>query len=71
PVEIARIAPSAATGWEHIRLYRYEHQGSIRFPAAEIESAMWVPVATLNAWIQNCPEDFASGFLECWKASQR
>jgi 16S rRNA (adenine1518-N6/adenine1519-N6)-dimethyltransferase len=67
PVEIARLKPSAATGWEHIRLYRYEHQGSIRFPAAEIESAMWVPVATLNTWIQNCPQDFASGFLECWK----
>lgn len=71
PTEIARLKPSAATGWEHIRLYRYEHQGSIRFPAAEIESAMWLPIAVLEAWIAARPEDFASGFLECWKASQR
>ncbi len=71
PTEIARLKPSAATGWEHIRLYRYEHQGNIRFPAAEIESAMWFPIPVLEAWIKARPEDFASGFLECWKASQR
>ena len=71
PTEIARLKPSATTGWEHIRLYRYEHQGNIRFPAAEIESAMWLPIPVLEAWIKTRPEDFASGFLECWKASQR
>jgi 16S rRNA (adenine1518-N6/adenine1519-N6)-dimethyltransferase len=70
PTEIARLKPSATTGWEHIRLYRYEHQGNIRFPAAEIESAMWLPIPVLEAWIKARPEDFASGFLECWKASQ-
>ncbi len=71
PTEIARLKPSAATGWEHIRLYRCEHQGNIRFPAAEIESAMWLPLPVLEAWIKARPEDFASSFLECWKASQR
>ena len=71
PTEIARLKPSAATGWEHIRLYRYEHQGNIRFPAAEIESAMWLPLPVLEAWIKARPEDFASGFLECWYATNR
>ena len=71
PTEIARLKPSAATGWEHIRLYRYEHQGNIRHPAAEIESAMWFPIPVLEAWIKARPEDFASGFLECWTASNR
>ena len=71
PTEIARLKPSAATGWEHIRLYRYEHQGNIRYPAAEIESAMWFPIPVLEAWIKARPEDFASGFLACWKASNR
>ena len=71
PTEIARLKPSAATGWEHIRLYRYEHQGNIRYPAAEIESAMWFPIPVLEAWIKARPEDFASGFLECWKALNR
>jgi len=71
PTEIARLKPSAPTGWEHIRLYRYEHQGNIRYPAAEIESAMWFPIPVLDAWIKACAEDFASGFLECWKALNR
>ena len=71
PTEIARLKPSAATGWEHIRLYRYEHQGNIRYPAAEIESAMWFPIPVLEAWIKARPEDFASGFLACWTASNR
>jgi 16S rRNA (adenine1518-N6/adenine1519-N6)-dimethyltransferase len=71
PTEIARLKPCAATGWEHIRLYRYEHQGSIRFPAAEIESAMWLAIPVLEAWIKARPEDFASGFLECWYATNR
>lgn len=71
PTEIARLKPSAATGWEHIRLYRYEHQGNIRHPAAEIESAMWLPILVLEAWIKARPEDFATGFLECWKATQK
>ena len=67
PEEIARIAPSAETGWEHIRLYRARHDGSLRFPAAEVETAMWFPLAEVAAWVAANPSDFASGFLVCWK----
>jgi len=70
PEEIARISPSEATGWEHVRLFRTYHQGSISYPAAEIEAAMWFPLAEISAWIENRREDFATGFLECWKAYQ-
>ena len=37
--------------------------------AAEVEAAAWFPVAELEAWIAARPEDFASGFIECWKAA--
>lgn len=65
--EVGRIKPCAETGWEHVRLYRTRHDGSVKFPCAEIDAAMWFPVAEVEAWIANRPADFASGFLECWK----
>jgi len=69
PEELAVIGPSAATGWEHVRLYRCRHHGSIRYPCSEIDTAAWFPLEELKAWIGARPEDFASGFLECWKAT--
>ncbi len=71
PEEIARIAPSAETGWEHLRLYRTGYSGALRFPAAEVEAAAWFPVEEIEAWIAARPEDFASGFIECWKAAAK
>lgn len=68
PLEIARIAPSIHTGWEHVRLYQVHHSGPIRYPAAEIQAAMWFPVAVIDAWLASNPADFASGFIECWRA---
>lgn len=65
--EIARVKACPATGWEHVRLYRTRHDGSLRYPCAEIDAAMWFPVAEVEAWVANRPEDFASGFLECWR----
>lgn len=69
PEEIARIAPCEDTGWEHVRLYRAAHAGPIRYPAAEVEAASWFPVTEIEAWIAARPEDFASGFIACWKAA--
>ncbi|MEI6177381.1 MAG: 16S rRNA (adenine(1518)-N(6)/adenine(1519)-N(6))-dimethyltransferase RsmA [Verrucomicrobiota bacterium] len=70
PEEIACIAPSEETGWEHVRLYRTHHSGSVRFPAAEVESATWFPIPEIEAWIAARPEDFASGFIACWNAAR-
>jgi len=70
PEEIGRIAPCEETGWEHVRLYRTRHSGAVRFPAAEVEAAAWFPIAEIAAWIAARPEDFASGFIECWKTAR-
>lgn len=67
PEEIARITPCAETGWEHVRLYRVRYDGSLRYPSAEVETAVWFPLAELAAWIAARPADFAPGFLECWE----
>jgi 16S rRNA (adenine1518-N6/adenine1519-N6)-dimethyltransferase len=68
--EIGRIPPSQATGWEHVRLYLARWDGTPRFPCAEVEAAMWMSPDTLGQWVAARPEDFASGFLECWKLAR-
>ena len=70
PEEIARLAPCAATGWEHVRLYRTQHNGAIRFPAAEVAAAAWFPRTEIEAWLAARPEDFASGFIACWTVAR-
>lgn len=66
-VEVGRIKPCAETGWEHVRLFAARHDGAVAFPCAEIDAAIYFPQAEVEAWIANRPEDFASGFLECWR----
>jgi 16S rRNA (adenine1518-N6/adenine1519-N6)-dimethyltransferase len=68
--EIARIAPCQETGWEHVRLFQTKHEGSLRFPCAEIDAAVWFPISEIDAWIANRPEDFASGFLACYRVKE-
>ena len=68
--EIARIAPCRNTGWEHVRLFTGDHHGTLRFPCAEIQAAQWFPVDEIDAWTQSRPADFATGFLECWRAAR-
>ena len=70
PAEIARIKPGENTGWEHIRLFRTDYSGSLSFPAAEVEAALWFPVPEIDAWIAAKPDDFASGFIACWEAAK-
>lgn len=68
--EIGRIAPCEATGWEHVRLFLARWDGAPRFPCAEVEAAVWMRPEELAAWIAARPQDFASGFIECWKLAR-
>jgi 16S rRNA (adenine1518-N6/adenine1519-N6)-dimethyltransferase len=62
PEEIGRITPREQTGWEHVH-----YDGSLLYPAAEVEAAQWFPISEIAAWVAGHPADFAPGFLECWK----
>lgn len=71
PVELSRIAripPSEATGWEFVELFRSRQSGPVRFPCSEVEAGLWLPPEEIEAWMARRPGDFASGFLECWRA---
>ena len=65
--EIAAITAGEGTGWEFVRLYRAQHEGPFRLPPAEIESGAFFTVAQIARWIAARPQDFAAGFLECWR----
>ncbi len=63
---LASIEASAMTGWEFVRLYRAGHEGPFQLPQAEIETGRFFPVEVVREWIARRPEDFATGFLECF-----
>ena len=65
--EIAALPASAGTGWEFVRLYRARHDGPFRLPPAEVESGAFFTLAQIGRWIAARPQDFAPGFLECWR----
>jgi 16S rRNA (adenine1518-N6/adenine1519-N6)-dimethyltransferase len=66
--EIAALPPSAATGWEHVRLYRAHHDGPFHLHPAELDGGGFFTLDQIDRWTHARPEDFATGFLECWQA---
>jgi 16S rRNA (adenine1518-N6/adenine1519-N6)-dimethyltransferase len=64
--EIARIAACENTGQEHVRLYLARYDGALRYPCSEIETGQWFSMEDVTAWVARRPQDFASGFIECW-----
>ena len=66
-VELAgKIAACENTGQEFVHVFRAEHEGPFILPRAEIETGGFFPVEVVERWIVERPEDFATGFLECW-----
>lgn len=65
--EFARVAACENTGWEHVRLYLTLYDGAMRYPCSEIETGQWFPMDEIRAWVAARPQDFASGFIECWQ----
>ncbi|HEX3444228.1 MAG TPA: NUDIX domain-containing protein [Chthoniobacterales bacterium] len=65
---IGAIAASHKTGQEFISIYRGSHDGPIRYNALEIETGGFFRLATIDIWIEKRSEDFAPGFLECYRA---
>ncbi|MFT6863753.1 MAG: 16S rRNA (adenine1518-N6/adenine1519-N6)-dimethyltransferase [Akkermansiaceae bacterium] len=65
--EVGKLGAHANTGWEHVRLYATLTNGKVRFPCVEVEYGEWFTMAQIEAWVTEVPEDFAPGFLSCWK----
>jgi 16S rRNA (adenine1518-N6/adenine1519-N6)-dimethyltransferase len=65
---IAKLPASERTGEEFIWLYRAQHDGPFTLAPSEIEHGEFFPAEVVSAWMKARPDDFAPGFLECWKA---
>jgi 16S rRNA (adenine1518-N6/adenine1519-N6)-dimethyltransferase len=66
-VEIGKLSPSSATGMEFITLYVAQHDGALRYPCSEVETVQWFPMEIIDQWLLQSPQDFATGFIECWR----
>ena len=64
---IGTLPPSAATGWEHVHLYRAQHDGPFSLNPAELDGGGFFTLDQVDRWIAARPEDFAGGFLECFR----
>jgi 16S rRNA (adenine1518-N6/adenine1519-N6)-dimethyltransferase len=67
PMEIGRIPASEKTGQEFIRIYLSQAEEIVELNEQEIETGGFFPLSIVDEWIQKRPEDFASGFLECYR----
>jgi|TARA_B110000879_G_scaffold56154_1_gene79230 16S rRNA (adenine1518-N6/adenine1519-N6)-dimethyltransferase len=65
--EVGKLGAHTNTGWEHVRVYATLAQEKVRFPCVEIEYGEWFTMEQIEAWVNGVPEDFAPGFLACWK----
>jgi 16S rRNA (adenine1518-N6/adenine1519-N6)-dimethyltransferase len=65
---VAKLPCLEKTGWEFIWLYWGEHEGPFSLARTEIEHGEFFPVEIVERWVNARPQEFAPGFLECWKA---
>ena len=66
PTQIGQVPASEKTGQEFIRIYQAEADEIVDLNEQEIETGGFFPLAVIDDWIRQRPEDFASGFLECY-----
>jgi 16S rRNA (adenine1518-N6/adenine1519-N6)-dimethyltransferase len=72
PLEkILKLSASARTEHEFVWLYRGKFRGNPIINRREIEAGAFFPPAIIDGWVAARPENFAPGFVECWKAYRR
>jgi 16S rRNA (adenine1518-N6/adenine1519-N6)-dimethyltransferase len=63
---VAKIQASERTGEEFIWLYSGQSEGPFHFPRKEVDAVQFFPIAVVDKWNAQKPEEFAPGFRECW-----
>jgi len=65
---VARIEASADTDQEFIEVFVAEAKGSIRVHGKEVDCGRFFPVEVVERWVEDRPQDFATGFRTCFRA---
>ena len=66
--DLGRIPASEVTGHEFIEIYAGIHDGPFSWNQHEIETGGFFELDMIDVWIRQRPEDFASGFVECYRS---
>ena len=64
---VAKLPASERTGYEFIWLYSGSSDGQLHPNPSEIEAGRFFPPPIVDGWIRARPQEFAPGFVECWK----
>ncbi len=69
--EVAAIIPAGDnTDHEFVELHLARNDGPIRCLPEEIATGDWFKPEDITAWVEARPQDFAKGFVTCWKVVQ-
>ena len=69
--KISKLPASECTDQEFVWLYRGDVAGNVSPNRTEIEAGGFFPETIVDGWAAARPEDFAPGFIECWKVYRR
>ena len=64
---VGKLSASERTGQEFIWVYRGEANGPFALARSEIELGAFFPPKLVTDWIKARPNEFAPGFIECWR----
>ncbi len=64
----AQLPAGTHTDHEFVELHLARHNGPMRPLPEEIACGEWFAPETIDTWISARPQDFAKGFVSCWKA---
>ncbi|MBV8375463.1 MAG: ribosomal RNA small subunit methyltransferase A [Verrucomicrobia bacterium] len=65
--KIGKIPASEATGREFIEIFAGIHDGPFHWNQHEIETGGFFNLKMVDHWIATRPQDFAPGFVECYR----
>jgi 16S rRNA (adenine1518-N6/adenine1519-N6)-dimethyltransferase len=64
---VADIAAGPETDFEFVELHVAHHHGAVRCLPEEIDCGEWFAPEIIRDWVDARPQDFARGFVRCWK----
>ena len=65
---VARLPAGTHTDFEFVELHVAHHSGPIKCPPEEVACGEWFAPGDIADWVAARPQDFAKGFVTCWKA---
>lgn len=67
----AQLPAGAHTDHEFVELHIARHNGPMKCLPEEIACGEWFSPELITQWVRARPQDFAKGFVTCWKAWQK